>query len=68
MNYLKLFFPINKNTTDQNQGKDPSLLAKDKNCTYRTGYFCGGSNIYMNLITYEDKIYIASTLQSYVLS
>ena len=34
MNYLKVFFPINKKTTDQHQQKYRILLAKDK--TVRT--------------------------------
>ena len=35
--------------------------------TYQKGSFCGGSNIYINLITCEDYIFIVSILQSYVL-
>ena len=34
---------------------------------YHTGYFHGGSNIYLNLITCEDNIFIHEILQSYVL-
>ena len=43
-------------------------MAKNINRTYKTSYFCGVRNINFNLIACEDKIYIASTLQSYVLN
>ena len=49
----------------QHQQKDPSLLAKYKQGTYQTGSFPGGSNIYVNLITCDDNIFILSILQSY---
>ena len=35
--------------------------------TYQKGSFCGGSNIYLNLLTYVGKIVIPRILQSYVL-
>ena len=35
--------------------------------TYHTGSFCGGNNIYLNLITCENKIFITSIIQIYVL-
>ena len=65
MNSLKKFsYKLKKN--DQYQRKYPSLLDKYKNCTYKTGSFCRQSNRDLNLITCEDKIGIALTLQSYV--
>ena len=55
--------------TDQTiSTENPSLLAKNKMGTYHKGYFYGGSNINLNLITCEDKIVIPSILQSYVLN
>ena len=42
-------------------------MEKYKEGKYKTGYFCGGNNIYLNLITCEDKIVIPPILQSYVL-
>ena len=33
---------------------------------FNTGYFTGGTNIYLNLITYIDKMIIQSILQRYV--
>ena len=53
--------------TYQYQQKDPILLAKYKNRTYKTGSYRGGSNMYFNFITCEDITYFASLLQSYVL-
>ena len=35
--------------------------------TYHNGPFCGGSNIYLNLITCEDDIFIPPILKSYLL-
>ena len=35
--------------------------------TYQKGSVCGDSNIYLNLITCEDNIFIPSKLNSYVL-
>ena len=42
-------------------------MAKYKDGTYHTGYFLGGSNIDLNLITCKDKIVIPKILQNYVL-
>ena len=42
-------------------------MAKHKDGTYHKGYFCGGSNINIILITSKDKTVIPSKLQSYVL-
>ena len=50
------------------QRAEPSIIAKYKNGTYHKGYFHGGSNINLNLITYEDKIVIPEKIQSYVLN
>ena len=47
---------------------EPSIIAKYKNGMYHKGYFSGGSNIYLKLITCEDKIGIPPKLQSYVLN
>ena len=51
-------FPINLKLIAKYQWKEPSLLAKYKDGTYHKGSFCGGSNIYINLITCEDNIVI----------
>ena len=51
----------------QYQQKDPSLIDKYEIDTYQKGYFCGGSNIYFNLITCEDNIFIPLILQSCML-
>ena len=45
----------------------PSLMAKYKYGMYHKGSFRGGSNIYLRLIMCEDRIFIPSKLQSYVL-
>ena len=37
---------------------EPILMDKYEDDTYHTGYFCGGINIYINLITCEDDIFI----------
>ena len=41
-------------------------MAKYKMGKFNTGYFTGGTNIYLNLITYIDKMIIQSILQRYV--
>ena len=41
-------------------------MAKYKYGTYHKGYFRGGSNIDINLITCKDKFVIPSKLQSYI--
>ena len=55
-------------TTGQYQRKEPSLLDKYKHYTYKTGSSRGRSDMDFTPITCEDKICIASTLQSYVYS
>ena len=58
-------FPINL-IMIKKQREEPSITAKYKDGTYHKGYFCGGSNIDLNLITSKDRIFIASKIQSYV--
>ena len=41
-------------------------MAKYEDGTYHKGYFCGVSNIDLNLIIYEDHIFISEILRSYV--
>ena len=43
-------------------------MAKYDIGTYQEVCFCGGSNIQLNLITFKDKFFILSILQSYVLN
>ena len=43
-------------------------MAKYDNRTYKTSSSCGGSNMNSKIITCEDKIYVVSVLQSYVLN
>ena len=40
------------------QHKCPIIMAKYKQDVYHTDLFCGGSNIYLNLITFEGNIFI----------
>ena len=49
-------FPINFKFIDLYQRKDPSPEDIYTTGTYQKGYFCGGSNIQLNLITCKDKI------------
>ena len=42
-------------------------MTKYNEGTYQNDSFCGGSNIYLNLITCEDKVVILSKFQSYEL-
>ena len=42
-------------------------MAEYNKFIYKISYFCGGSNIIINLIMCEDKIYIPLILQRYVL-
>ena len=42
-------------------------MAKYEDGTYHKGYFCGGININLNLITFEDNIDIPSILQKYTI-
>ena len=60
-------FPINLKLIQQYQRKEPRIRAKYKTGMYHKGSFCGGGNIYINLITCKDNIFILSILQSYVL-
>ena len=60
-------FTINLILIGQYQQKYPRLKAKYTTGMYQRGSFCGGSNIYLNLITCKDNIFIMSKLQSYVL-
>ena len=59
--------PISLNWIEQHQRKYPVLMDTYKEGMYHNGTFCGGSNIYLNLITYKDKIVIPSMIQSYAL-
>ena len=43
-------------------------MAKYKDVTHNKGYFCGGSNENIKLITCKNKIVILSKIQSYVLN
>ena len=60
-------FPINLKIIEHYQQKYPCLKAKYEMGRYHKVSFCGGKNIYLNLITCEDNIFIPSILQSYVL-
>ena len=51
-------FSINLKLIQKHQGSEPSIIAKYKYVTYHKGYFRGGSNIDIKLITCEDKIVI----------
>ena len=60
-------FPIKLKLIQKYQRMEPSIIAKYKTDTYQEGYYRGGSNIYLKLITCKDKILIPSKIQSYVL-
>ena len=60
-------FPINLKPIKKYQQSEPSLMAKYKYGTYHKGYFGGGSNIYLKLITCKDNSVIPSKIQVYVL-
>ena len=60
-------FPNNLKLIDQYQRKYPNLMAKYKNCPYKTGSFYVGSNTHLSLIRYKDNIVITLILQGYVL-
>ena len=49
------------------QREEPSIIDKYKDGTYHKGYFCGGSNIDIEVITCKDSFVIPSKIQSYVL-
>ena len=60
-------FPINLKLIAKYQLAEHILIAKYKDGTYHKGYFRGGSNIGLNLKICEDKIFVLSKLQSYIL-
>ena len=60
-------FPINLKLIKEYQRKEPSLMDKYKDGTHHKGYFGSGIIIDINLIMCEDRIFISSILQSYVL-
>ena len=60
-------FPINLKLITKYKRTEPILMAKYNYSKYHKGYFYGGSNIDVNLITCEDNIFIPEILQSYVL-
>ena len=60
-------FPINIKLIEQYQQKNPRLLAKYKEGTYKNGSVCGESNVNHIIIMCKDKILIFSALQSKVL-
>ena len=51
-------FSINFKIIDLYQKQDHILKDIYTTGTYQKGYFCGGSNIQLNLITCKDKIVI----------
>ena len=61
------YFPIDLKLIQKHQRLEPSILAKHKNGTYHKGYFRGGSNIDVRLITCKYKIVIPSKIQRYLL-
>ena len=71
INYTKeipeVTYPINLKIIKQYQRKYPILRDKYKECTYQTGSFCGGKNIYSNLKMCKENIVIPSILQNCVL-
>ena len=60
-------FPINLRWVQQYQQMEPSLMSKYECGAYHKGYFGGGGNNYLSVITCKDKIVIPSKLQTYVL-
>ena len=60
-------FPINLKLIGKYQWTEPILIAKYEDGMYHKGYFCGGRNIYINLITCEDNITIPEILQICIL-
>ena len=60
-------FPITLNLIQKYQCLEPSIIDKYKDGTYQQGYFCGGSNSELRLITCKHEIVILSKIQSYVL-
>ena len=60
-------FLINIKLIQKYKQEEPIVMAKYKDGTYHEGYFRGGINLDINLITCKDKIFIPSILQSSVL-
>ena len=60
-------FPINLKLIQKYQRAEPSLMAKKGDGTYDRGSFGGGSNIDLNPIMCEDKIFIISIVKKNVL-
>ena len=60
-------FPINLTLIQKHQQEEPRIIAKYKTGKYHKGSFREGSNIDLNLITYNNNIVIPSKLQSSVL-
>ena len=58
---------MNLKLIQEYQRLKPSIRAKYNDGTYHKGYFRGGSNIDLSLITCNDKINIPLKLQRYVL-
>ena len=63
----EFIFPINLNIVNKYQQKYPKLKEEYEMGTYQKGYFRGGSNIRINIITCKDKVFISTILQSYIL-
>ena len=57
-------FPVNLKLIQKYQRLEPIIRAKYKDGTYHKGYFRGGINIELSLITCKDNIVIPSKLQS----
>ena len=51
-------FPINLKLIQKYQQSEPSIIAKFENGTYHKGFFCGDSNIGIDLILYKYNIVI----------
>ena len=56
-------FSINLKLISQYQWMEPIPMDKNEDEMYHKGYFCGGSNIDLSLITCEDKIVIPPIIQ-----
>ena len=59
-------FSINLQLIQKHQREGYSITDKYKYGTNHKGYFCGGSNIDLKIITCKDRIVITSKLQTYV--
>ena len=59
-------FPVDLKLIQKYQREEPRITAKYKYGMYHKGYFYGGSNIDLKLITCTDKIIITPIIQSYV--